>query len=136
MKKRKPLGKIKLENMARVAAFNKEKQTKNINYPYSDNIRCSHPKELIEQNKKEEIIIKINNNDNEEKNSPSVKENKIKNKKEDKEPENDLNKNDDNNNKNKPDIFENPKKEKDNNLNNIALIIITKQNSKLNNTTT
>ena len=53
---------------------NNDEKTKNINYPYSDNIRCSHPKGLIEQNKKEEIIIKINNNDNEEKNSPSVKE--------------------------------------------------------------
>ena len=47
MKKRKPLGKIKLENMARVAAFNKEKQTKTllnkygINSDFYDNIKVT-----------------------------------------------------------------------------------------------
>ena len=47
MKKRKPLGKIKLENMARVAAFNKEKETKSllnkygINSDFYDNIKVT-----------------------------------------------------------------------------------------------
>ena len=37
MKKRKPMGKIKLENMARVAAFNKEKETKSLLNKYGIN---------------------------------------------------------------------------------------------------
>ena len=47
MKKRKPIGKIKMENMARVAAFNREKQTKNllnkygINSDFYDNIKVT-----------------------------------------------------------------------------------------------
>ena len=47
MKKRKPIGKIKLENMARVAQFNKEKETKNllnkygINSDFYDNIKVT-----------------------------------------------------------------------------------------------
>ena len=47
MKKRKPLGKIKLENMARVAAFNREKETKSllnkygINSDFYDNIKVT-----------------------------------------------------------------------------------------------
>ena len=47
MKKRKPLGKIKMENMARVAAFNKEKETKSllnkygINSDFYDNIKVT-----------------------------------------------------------------------------------------------
>ena len=47
MKKRKPFGKIKLENLARVAAFNKEKQTKTllnkygINSDFYDNIKVT-----------------------------------------------------------------------------------------------
>ena len=47
MKKRKPLGKIKLENMARVAAFNKEKETISllnkygINSDFYDNIKVT-----------------------------------------------------------------------------------------------
>ena len=47
MKKRKPIGKIKMENMARVAAFNKEKQTKTllnkygINSDFYDNIKVT-----------------------------------------------------------------------------------------------
>ena len=47
MKKRKPIGKIKMENMARVAAFNREKETKNllnkygINSDFYDNIKVT-----------------------------------------------------------------------------------------------
>ena len=47
MKMRKPLGKIKMENMARVAAFNKEKETKSllnkygINSDFYDNIKVT-----------------------------------------------------------------------------------------------
>ena len=47
MKKRKPIGKIKLENMARVAQYNKEKETKNllnkygINSDFYDNIKVT-----------------------------------------------------------------------------------------------
>ena len=51
MKKRNPIGRIKMENMARVAAFNIEKQTKNllnkygINSDFYDNIMNTNHKD-------------------------------------------------------------------------------------------
>ena len=47
MKRRKPIGKVKMENMARVAAYNREKETKNllnkygINSDFYDNIKVT-----------------------------------------------------------------------------------------------